>query len=221
MHFAMKFNRKYMLREEPLFPEKGGKGGDPGQAQADAQNRAIDLQQQQYNQVTQNLAPYLAVGVPALQQLQQLSTLGGQQSALNSYYNSGQFKDLSDQARYQQLAGSEATGGLGSTATANGLASIAPTLGQEWLSGQMQNYGNLMNVGMNAATGQATAGQNYANNTGSLLQGLGAIQAGQAMQPSRFGRALGGATAGAQAGMAFGPWGAGIGAGIGAATSLF
>ncbi len=149
------------------------------------------------------------------------SRLERQQSALNSYYNSGQFKDLSDQARYQQLAGSEATGGLGSTATANGLASIAPTLGQEWLSGQMQNYGNLMNVGMNAATGQATAGQNYANNTGSLLQGLGAIQAGQAMQPSRFGRALGGATAGAQAGMAFGPWGAGIGAGIGAATSLF
>lgn len=48
-----------------------------------------------------------------------------------------------------------------------------------WLSGQMQNYGNLLNVGMNAASGQATAGQNYANNTGQLLQGLGAIRAGQ------------------------------------------
>ncbi|MDI5434836.1 hypothetical protein MJM45_30425, partial [Salmonella enterica subsp. enterica serovar Kentucky] len=41
-----------------------------------------------------------------------------------------------------------------------------PMLYNNWLSGQMQNYGNLLNVGMNAASGQATAGQNYANNTG-------------------------------------------------------
>ncbi|MBS3894732.1 DNA transfer protein [Serratia marcescens] len=188
---------------------------------ADAQNRAIGLQQQQYDQVTQNLAPYLAAGLPALQQIQQLSTLQGQQSALNDYYNSGQYHDLASQARYQQQAGAEASGGLGSSATANGMAAIAPTLGQNWLSGQMQNYGNLMNVGMNAATGQATAGQNYANNTGSLLQGLGAIQAGQAQQPSRFGRALGGAIAGAQVGSTFGPWGGVIGAGLGTVGSLF
>ncbi|MXD62790.1 DNA transfer protein, partial [Escherichia coli] len=77
-----------------------------------------------------------------------------------------------DQARYQNLVSAEATGGLGSTATSHQLSSIAPMLYNNWLSGQMQNYGNLLNVGMNAASGQATAGQNYANNTGQLLQGL-------------------------------------------------
>ncbi|EPF1530601.1 DNA transfer protein, partial [Salmonella enterica] len=70
------------------------------------------------------------------------------------------------QARYQSLNAAEATGGLGSTATSNQIASIAPTLGQNWLSGQMQNYGNLLNVGQSAAAGQASAGQNYANNAG-------------------------------------------------------
>ncbi len=73
-----------------------------------------------------------------------------------------------------------------------------------WLSGQMQNYGNLLNVGMNAASGQATAGQNYANNTGQLLQGLGAIRAGQAQQPSSLARGIGGAASGALAGAQLG-----------------
>lgn len=105
---------------------------------------------------------------------------------------------------YQNLVSAEATGGLGSTATSNQLSSIAPMLYNNWLSGQMQNYGNLLNVGMNAASGQATAGQNYANNTGQLLQGLGAIRAGQAQQPSSLARGIGGAASGALAGAQLG-----------------
>ena len=80
-----------------------------------------------------------------------------------------------------------------------------------WLSGQMQNYGNLLNVGKNAASGQATAGQNYANNTGQLLQGLGAIRAGQAQQPSSLARGIGGAASGALAGAQLGSVVPGIG----------
>lgn len=199
----------------------GGKGGgSAAKAQARTQQQAIDLQKQQFDQVTQNLAPYLAAGTPALQQLQGLATLQGQQNALNNYYNSGQFADLANQARYQQLASAEATGGLGSTATGNALASIAPMLGQQWLGGQMQNYGNLMNAGMSAATGQASAGQNYANNAGQLLQGLGSIQAGQAQRGSKFGGFLQGAGSGAAAGSMFGPWGALAGGVIGGVSSL-
>lgn len=47
---------------------------------------------------------------------------------------------------WSSLAAAEATGGLGSTATGNQLAAIAPTLGQNWLSGQMNNYNNLANT---------------------------------------------------------------------------
>lgn len=189
------------------------KGGDGGAgAQAKAQQQAIDLQRDQWNTVMNNLKPYTEVGLPALQQLQGLMTLGGQNSALNDYYNSEQYKGLAGQLRYQALNAAEATGGLGSTATVNSMATIAPQLGQNWLQGQMQNYGNLLGIGMNAASGQAGAGQNFANNTGQLLQGLGAINAGRANQPSTTTKVLGGAASGAATGAMIGAGAGGIGA---------
>ncbi|WP_334468181.1 DNA transfer protein [Arsenophonus sp. PmNCSU2021_1] len=208
----------------------GGSGGDNGASeQARASREAIDLQRDQWNQVMKNLAPYMKVGAPALGELQNLTTLDGQGQALNKFYHSQQFNDLANQARYQSLNAAEATGGLGSTATGNQLATIAPTLGQNWLSGQMQNFGNLVGIGMNAASGQASAGQNYANNVGQLLQNIGAANAGAANQPSGFHRALGGGMAGALTGASVGamkgsiggPWGAVIGGGLAALGGLF
>jgi hypothetical protein len=226
MNFALTFNRKYILREEPLYLEKGGKGGGGGDsgsgAQADAINKQTDLQREQWQTVMNNLAPFTPMAQQYVGQLQGLSTLGGQQQALGDYYNSGQFKDLANQARYQQLAGAEATGGLGSTATANGLATIAPTLGQNWLSGQMNNYQNLANIGLGALQGQANAGQSYANNMGQLYQQQASLAAANANKPSGFQSALTGGLGGASAGMAIGgPWGAAIGGGLGVLGSLF
>ncbi|MGP1148205.1 DNA transfer protein [Serratia sp. CY49633] len=230
MHFAMTFNRKYMLREEPVRAEKGGKGGGnsgAGEA-ADATKYAADLQNQQFERIMGNLAPFTPLAQQYIGQLQNLSTLGGQQSALNDYYNSGQYKDLANQARYQQLASAEATGGLGSTATSNGLATIAPTLGQNWLSGQMNNYNNLANIGLGALQGQANAGQNFANNAGQLsMQGAG-LAAAAGNRPSSLQQGISGGASGALLGGGIAsllgtstPWGAGIGAGLGLLGSLF
>ncbi|SPP31563.1 hypothetical protein ARAF_0697 [Arsenophonus endosymbiont of Aleurodicus floccissimus] len=166
---------------------------------------------------------------PALGDLQNLTTLDGQGQALNPLYHSQQFNDLANQARYQQLNATEATGGLGSTATGNQLAVIAPALGQNWLSGQMQNYGNLVGIGLNAASGQAVAGQNYANNVGQLVHNIGAANATAANSPSGFHSALGGGMAGALTGASIGGmkgsigghWGAAIGGGLGLLGSLF
>ncbi|WP_447887274.1 DNA transfer protein [Serratia fonticola] len=230
MNFALTFNRKYMLREEPLHPEKGGKGGgDNGAgAAADASKYAADLQNQQFDRIMGNLAPFTPLAQQYVSQLQGLSTLGGQQQALGDYYNSGQFKDLANQARYQQLQSAEATGGLGSTATANGLATIAPTLGQNWLSGQMNNYNNLANIGLGAMQGQANAGQTYANNMGSLYQQQAGLAAANANRPSALQQGISGGASGALLGggiaSALGastPWGAAIGGGLGLLGSLF
>ncbi|EHT8070503.1 DNA transfer protein [Salmonella enterica] len=210
---------------------KGGKGGSSSSGQkaaAEATKYGIDKQDEQFNRVMEQLAPYAAAGLPALQQIQQLSTLEGQGNALNQYYNSDQYKQLANQARYQSLNAAEATGGLGSTATSNQLAAIAPTLGQNWLSGQMQNYGNLLNVGQSAAAGQASAGQNYANNVGNLQQQLAAIRS-QGSGQSMLGSAISGGTSGALAGAALGSVvpvlgtgvGAAIGGGLGLLGSLF
>lgn len=207
---------------------KGGKGGDNGaSAQAKAINKQTDLQREQWQTVMNNLAPFTPLAQQYVSQLQNLSSLQGQGQALNQYYNSDQYKDLAGQARYQSLAAAEATGGLGSTATSNQLATIAPTLGQSWLSGQMQNYNNLANIGLGALQGQANAGQTYANNMGALYQQQANLAAANANRPSGFQSALsgglGGAATGAAIGSAFGGPGIGtaIGAGIGVLGSLF
>lgn len=219
MFYAFKLGRK-LLGEEPLCPEKGGKGGgDNGAgAQADAINRATDLQRDQWNTIMQNLAPFTPLAQQYVSQLQGLSTLQGQNSALNDYYKSDQYKGLADQARYQTLQSAEATGGLGSTATSNQLATIAPTLGQNWLSGQMQNAQNLANIGLGALQGQANAGQTYANNAGSLYQQQAALAAANANRPSGFQSAIGGGLSGAASGAALGSIIPGVGTGIGAAV---
>ncbi|HDO6812538.1 DNA transfer protein [Klebsiella pneumoniae] len=194
------------------------KGGDGGAgAQADATKDATKLQREIWQTNMQNLAPFTPLAQQYVSQLQNLSSLGGQQQALGEYYNSGQFKDLANQARYQQLASAEATGGLGSTATSNGLATIAPMLGQSWLTGQMNNYQNLANIGLGALQGQANAGQSYANNTGQLLQQSAALAAANANRPSGFQSAIGGAASGAMSGAALGSVVPGLGTGVGAA----
>ncbi|ELQ6105622.1 DNA transfer protein [Cronobacter turicensis] len=198
------------------------KGGDGGAgAQASATKKGIELQREMWQTNMQNLAPFTPLAQQYVSQLQNLSSLQGQGQALNQYYNSQQYKDLAGQARYQSLAAAEATGGLGSTAMSNQLASIAPTLGQNYLASQMNNYQNLANIGLGALTGQANSGQNYANNVSQLYQQQANASAASANRPSKAQGALAGAATGAAAGSMFGPWGAVAGGAIGAIGSLF
>lgn len=193
------------------------KGGDGGAgAQAKATQKGIDLQREMWQTNMQNLAPFTPLAQQYVSQLQGLSTLQGQESALNQFYGSQQYKDMANQARYQSLNAAEATGGLGSTATGNQLAAIAPTLGQNWLSGQMNNYQNLANIGLGALTGQANAGQSYANNASQLYQQQANAAAANANRPSGLQSALGGAMSGAASGAMIGSVVPGIGTAAGA-----
>lgn len=203
-----------------LLPMNGYmKGGsDSGsKAQARATEKGIELQREMWQTNMQNLAPFTPLAQQYVSQLQNLSSLQGQGQALNQYYNSQQYKDLAGQARYQSLAAAEATGGLGSTATGNQLATIAPTLGQQWLSGQMNNYQNLANIGLGALQGQANAGQTYANNMSQISQQSAALAAANANKPSGLQTAISGGASGAMTGAALGSIVPGLGTGLGAA----
>lgn len=223
MLYAFKLGRK-LRGEEPYCPEKGGKGGSSDKSA----KYAADLQNQQFNTIMNNLKPFTPLADKYVGSLENLSSLEGQGQALNQYYNSQQYKDLAGQARYQSLAAAEATGGLGSTATSNQLATIAPTLGQQWLSGQMNNYNNLANIGLGALQGQANAGQTYANNMSQISQQSAALAAANANRPSALQQGVSSAASGALLGGGIAsalklstPWGAGIGAGLGLLGSLF
>lgn len=204
---------------QPMSGLMKGGGGDGGAgAQADATRYAADLQKEQWQTVMNNLAPFTPLAQQYVQQMQGLSSLQGQNDALNGYYNSSQYKGLADQARNQQLASAEATGNLGATTTQNSLATIAPQLGQAWLANQMNNYQNLANVGLGALQGQANAGQAYANNAGQLSQQGAALAAANANRPSGLQSGIGGALGGAASGAALGSIIPGVGTGIGAAV---
>ncbi len=202
-----------------LLPMNGYmKGGsDSGsKAQARATEKGIELQREMWQTNMQTLHRSRHSLSSTYHSCRIFPLFRGQGQALNQYYNSQQYKDLAGQARYQSLAAAEATGGLGSTATGNQLAAIAPTLGQNWLSGQMNNYNNLANIGLGALTGQANAGQNYANNVSQLYQQQAAASAANANRPSGLQSALGGAMSGAASGAMIGSVVHGIGTAVGA-----
>ncbi|ESK11215.1 hypothetical protein [Escherichia coli] len=132
--------------------------------------------------------PFLNAGLTGLTGLQGIAGKPIDRNAsLAEYYASPEYQMLSDQARYQSLNAAEATGGLGSTATGNMLASIAPQLGQNYLSmltDQQNNmYGQLLgltNVGLSAAGANNAAAGDYSNAYGNNMQQIGASKAGKA-----------------------------------------
>ncbi|EJQ6148301.1 DNA transfer protein [Escherichia albertii] len=220
MLYAFKLGRK-LRGEEPFCPEKGGKADKSAKYAAEAQKYTADLQHQQWQTVMNNLQPFTGLAGSYIPKLEEMSTLEGQQNALNGYFNSDMYKSLASQSRYNVLAGAEANGGLGSTATSNQLAFIAPSLGQSWLSDQMNSYQNLANIGLGALQGQANAGQTYANNMSQIAQQSAAIASAGANRPSGVQSAIGGALSGAAMGAQFGGVGAAIGGGLGLIGSLF
>lgn len=162
-----------------------------GKQQAKAQDEAMARQREGYAAAQSYLDPYQQAGQSALAGLQDIA---GQpidrNSLLSSYFQSDEYNQLANQARYQGLQASEATGGLGSTAMSNQLASIAPTLGQNYLTqmtDQQQNmYNQLMGLstmGLNSANALGNFATGNASALSAMEQQKGQIKAGLAALP--------------------------------------
>ena len=153
-------------------------------AQSDAAQQAIALKREIFEKQQELLAPYVQLGTDVgLPGLQRLSTPEGQADYYRNYYQSPQFAAQADTARNQQLAASEATGGLQSTSTANQLARISPTLGLAALQNQQGLYGQLTNIGLSGAGSTAGYAGQYGSGASNLLQAQGAAQAQAAAAP--------------------------------------
>lgn len=155
------------------------------------QDKAMNQTREGYQNAVDWVSPYQAAGQSALAGLQGIA---GQpidrNQLLQQYFASPEFNMLNDQARYNSLSSAEATGGLGSTAMSNRLASIAPMLAQNYLSdmtNQQQNmYAQLMGLsGLGAESANALG--NYAIGQGNTMAGMyqqkGQIMAGKAALP--------------------------------------
>ncbi|WP_313109076.1 DNA transfer protein [Atlantibacter sp.] len=155
------------------------------------QDKAMNQQREGYQSAIGWVSPYEAAGQSALAGLQGIAGQPIDRNALlNGYFQSPEYKMMADQARYQSLNAAEATGGLGSTATSNQLASIAPMLGQNYLAdmtNQQQNmYAQFLGLsGLGAESANALG--NYAIGQGNAMAGMyqqkGQIMAGKAALP--------------------------------------
>lgn len=174
------------------------------EAQTNAANQSAALSKEQLEAIQKNLAPFLQFGTDQLPGLQGLMQPLNRQEELATYYSSPEFALQSRQARGQQLAAAEATGGLGSTSTGNALASIAPTLGMSYLGQREAQQADLFNrlmagagMGLNAAAMTGQAGQNYVSQASNAFNQAGAAQAGGAISGFNTLMGLGGTFIGA------------------------
>lgn len=173
------------------------KGAD---ATKSASKQANKLQKEQFERGIREVAPFKQVGVGALGNLSAAANEPVQQFAyrepgqfLNEYFQSPEFQALNTQATDQILRNRSVTGGLRSGGSNVDLANIAPTLGINALQRQNQqdvtafgiNQGaaadrfnrlySLGSMGANVASGNQTAGANFASQAGA-----NAITAGNA-----------------------------------------
>lgn len=158
--------------------------------QADASQQQLDLQRFIFEQQRDLLDPFRQVGVDSLEELRALATPRGEADFYSDYFGSPEFAALSNQARGQQLAAAEATGGLGSTSTQNQLARIAPELGSQALARRTNLLGNLANIGLSGAGSQAAFAGQFGSLGSQTLGNLGNIRAGQAQIPFQVGGQL-------------------------------
>lgn len=155
------------------------------------QDKAMNQSREGYNNAVNWVSPYEQAGRSALEGLKGIAGQPIDRNAsLAEYFASPEYQMMGDQARNQILRSSQATGGLGSTATGNLLSSIAPTLGQNYLTdmtNQQQNmYGQLMGLsgfGAEAANALGNYAIGQGNNMAGMYQQKGQIMASKAAIP--------------------------------------
>ena len=179
-------------------------------AQAGAAKSAARLQQQQFEQTQQQLAPFRKAGTQALAAQQNLLGLSGPEAQQQAFQ---QFTDSPGQAFLRQrgeqalLRGSAALGGLGGGNVRSALQQQGIGFAQQDLQNQLARLSGLSEAGRGAAVQTGQFGQQATSNVGNLLsQGAQARASGilgqQQAQQQLMGQ-VGGAATGALAGGGF------------------
>jgi hypothetical protein len=174
------------------------------QTQAESQDRAIEEQRSQFQQLQETLRPYveagkvdltqpyIGAGPGALQAMQGLAGLRGageQQAAINQIQQGAQFQELARQGEQGILQNAAATGGLRGGNVQAALAQFRPALLNQLIESQYGKLAgltqlgstsaeNLLRLGQASAAGVGAAGQQSAQNIGNLMAAQGAAQAG-------------------------------------------
>lgn len=151
------------------------------QAQQETTQASLDEQKRQFDHIQNLLNPYVQAGHTALGQQSDLMGLNGvqsQQTAIDNLNNSPFLQSAYRQAENAILQNASATGGLRGGNIQSALADNRMNMLHQAYQGQLQNLGNAVSIGQNAAAGVGNAGANFANNVSSLNQNMGQALAG-------------------------------------------
>lgn len=165
---------------------------DAAALEAEGTQAGIESQERMFREQLALQEPYREAGYSALTGLQDLTSASGRASALSDYYGSDEFGAMSAQQEEQTLRNSAVTGGMRSGNNQVALASIAPQLGQQYLSNKYNQLTGLANMGQGAASQGVQGAQFLGAQTSNLLQQQGQSQAqGSLAQANIWGNALG------------------------------
>lgn len=158
---------------------------------AQAADRSLAVQQQQFDQTTANNKPFLTTGTSALNQLAGLYGLDTVDSSGNVVTGTGKGNLAGNETFYQtpdyQFAFDQGIKGIDAGAAARGMLDSGATrkaelkFGSNIASGAFNGYADrlrqLAGIGQNAANSQASAGANFANSYGNTITNAAGDQA--------------------------------------------
>ena len=158
---------------------------------AQAADRSLAVQQQQFDQTTANNKPFLTTGTSALKQLAGLYGLDTVDGSGNVVTGTGKGNLTGNETFYQtpdyQFAFDQGIKGIDAGAAARGMLDSGATrkaelkFGSNIASGAFNGYASrlqqLAGIGQSAANSQANAGSNFATNYTNTVTGAAADQA--------------------------------------------
>jgi hypothetical protein len=152
-----------------------------GNAEIDALNRAMGLENAQYEQTRQDYAPYTAAGASAIGSAGDLTGANGTdkwQAALAALKDSPMFQSLFRTGQEATLQNASATGGLRGGNTERGLADFGADTFAKTIQEQLSNLMGIANLGGSVVTNQGALGAANAANVGNQTVGTGQVRAG-------------------------------------------
>lgn len=153
-------------------------------AQSAAADAGIAEQRRQFDAIQKLLAPYVAVGEPALAQQRALIGLSGpaaEKAAIANIEKSPAFLATIKQGENALLQNASATGGLRGGNIQAALAQFRPKLLQQAIEDQYGRLAGMTTLGQQSAAGVGSAGMQTGANVASLLEQQGAAVAGGAL----------------------------------------
>ena len=150
---------------------------DASNAQQASSQAGIDSQERMFDKSIALQQPYMDAGYGALTGLQGLTTPEGRAQALQGYYGGQEFAEQQKQQESQAMRNAAMTGGVRSGNNQVALASIAPQLGQNYLSNQYNQLTGLANMGMGASSQGAQSANYLGSSMNQAQQNIGQAQA--------------------------------------------